>query len=47
MPVSAIRERGTFKVNSEGTGLEAIHPPKVRSAELAMKWRKESAGKGK
>ena len=45
VPISAIRERGAFKVNSQGTGLEAASRAPLRASELMAKWRNENAKK--
>jgi hypothetical protein len=47
VPISAIRERGAFKVNAMGTGLEVTQQAPVRASEFLTKWRNENATKGK
>jgi len=47
VPLSAIRERGAFKVNAQGTGLEATPRTPLRASDLLAKWRNESAAKGR
>ncbi len=45
VPISSIRNRGIFKVNATGTGLEVTRQPKMRPGELLTRWRKENIHK--
>jgi hypothetical protein len=47
LPMSAMHQPGPFKVNAQGTGLEAIGKAPVRASEFFAKWRDENAKKGK
>jgi hypothetical protein len=47
VPFSAIKERGPFKVNAQGTAVERIHFEPTRAGELLAKWRKKSTEKSK
>ncbi|MFZ0308327.1 MAG: hypothetical protein WAL89_09130 [Candidatus Sulfotelmatobacter sp.] len=47
VPVSAIRERGAFKVNAQGTEQEMTRRTPLRASEFLAKWRDKNATKGK
>lgn len=46
VPISAIRERGAFKVNAQGTNLEMAPRTPMRASELPAKWRNQNTAKG-
>ncbi len=47
LPMSAMQQQGSFKVNAQGTGLEAVGQAPLRASEFFARWRDENAKKGK